>query len=88
MKIHINHFGALSLLRYAFKHLLNLTDKSLLSLRTAMVKTDVARDSKNLGMRNPSIIYFLIDCGSKNEFCFKTRFGQKKLFITVFTIIH
>ena len=39
VKIHINYLNALPQFCYAFKHLLNLTDKNLFSLRTPIVKT-------------------------------------------------
>ena len=48
LKIDINHLGALSQLSYAFKHLLNLTDKSSLSLRTPMVKRRQLRPCQGL----------------------------------------
>ena len=39
LKIHINYLGSFSQLFITFKHLLNLTDKSLSSLSTPVVKT-------------------------------------------------
>ena len=48
LEIHINHLGVLAELCNAFKHLLNLLDRSLFSLRTLMVKTGQRRSCQGL----------------------------------------
>ena len=83
LKIHINHLGALPQLCYAFKHLLNLMDKSLLNLKTPKVKTGqitLCQASMNLGrrvivLRNPHDVFFDRLHAKEQYFCFGTRFG-------------
>ena len=63
LKIYINHLDAFLELCYAFSDLVNLTNKSLLNLRTSMLNIGLIRPSQKLeklGIHvDPSVFYQL-----------------------------
>ena len=65
MKIHINHLGALPQLSYAFKHLLNLMDKTFVNFKDVYGENRAIKTLQGLhkrgrhvvAMRNPHKIF-------------------------------